>query len=333
MSRRLLAALCSALLSCASRDPVAVKSDTGTPSDTGGEEVADTGKPIPEGAAEALAAYHGVFCRSYRACFSVQFQSAYGDEAGCISRRVKGSLAALFGTGSTLTASDIQNCTKEYVEPLSCERTLEIFGGNPVVPAACKRSGTLLNGAPCAAGDQCKSGFCNFDGTPACGACADKTSLGGVCKDDLDCVESAVCAKGKCVAPSDDKGTCSDTQPCKIAFACKAGTCGARVSSGGACQELEQDCVLGLRCNGTSLVCEPYATAKLGEVCGITATGSLAFCEYGTKCKMTGPSAGTCIVAAKQGEACNKSFTGSTCEVPLQCVSGTCVLISSDACK
>jgi hypothetical protein len=327
-----------ALLGCASRDAVGIRPDAAGDGqvDTTVDDVAIDAKPIPDGAEAALTAYQGLFCRSYNACFPVQLASAYGDVPGCIARRVKGSLKALFGPGSNLTPDAINACAAGFVEPLACDAVLEFFGGNPVVPAACRKLGTLANGSSCSGSDQCQSASCRFDGTSRCGVCADRIGLGGTCKLDTDCVESARCGGTKCVAPVSKGTACDASNPCKVAYACTGtpGACTDRVAAGTACDPVAQNCALGQYCNSTSLKCEGYQTVKSGEACGAVSNGGLAFCEFGSKCKQGTDSLWKCVPAATEGAACSKGgATGSTCETPLQCVALSCVSIDSDACK
>jgi len=324
---------CIALLGCASRDPVGARTDASTDSfeDT---TIEDTGKPFPAGAEEALAAYHAVFCKSYGACFPVQLSSLYGDVDGCIARRVKGSLRALFGVGSKLTAAQISACTAAYPATIGCDEVLEIFGGNPIILPACRRSGDLANDSSCSGADQCQSGFCKFDGVSRCGRCSSRTALGGACKLDTDCTESAVCAGGKCVGPGAENDPCSATAPCKIAFACSAGKCTKRVAGGTKCDPAVDDCVLGQYCNTISTTCESYQLVKAGDACGPIASGGLAFCAFGNKCKQQTDGTYKCVPAGTEGQACSKNTpTGPTCETPLQCLALSCVMIDSDACR
>jgi hypothetical protein len=78
-------ALSAIAFGCASRESP-LRPDSGT-SDAIVDVDTDAGK-LPAGAIEALQANHRAFCRSLQKCYPVQFANQYGDEEGCLSRRL-----------------------------------------------------------------------------------------------------------------------------------------------------------------------------------------------------------------------------------------------------
>lgn len=194
--------LASALCACASRESP-TRADSGVDAAV---DTADAGKPIPAGAVDALAANIRVFCRSFEKCFPVQFGTLYGDEEGCVSRRLSLSQSVLFGPGSLLTTADIEACGRVSGTEYTCDQILRTFYENPVIPADCRLKGTLDNGTPCAGSDQCKSGYCRYELASACGVCADRVGPGGPCTMHLHCAEGFACNLGKCVAWVDRGG-------------------------------------------------------------------------------------------------------------------------------
>lgn len=331
--RPALFALASVLLACASRESPS-RLDAGA--DTGGEVEADAGKVLPAGAADALAANHRVFCRSFQRCFPVQFTGLYGDEEGCVSRRLQLSKSVLFGPGSLLTTADIEACGRAYGAEYSCDQILRVFSENPVIPADCRLKGTMANGTPCAGADQCKSGYCRYELTSACGSCADRVGPGGPCSTDGQCAEGFACDKGKCVAWVDRGGACDGSNPCHTADYCAPdGKCAPRLSLDSACDPIRQDCEPALSCSTVTSKCVPLTTHGLGVACGLRDDGTLGLCNFGLKCKITnfGSYTGACVDAAKAGEACfRQGPNGSQCETPLLCAT-TCSLPSTETCR
>lgn len=324
--------LASALCACASRESP-TRTDTGV--DTGGE-AADAGKAFPAGAVDALAANIRVFCRSFEKCFPVQFGTLYGDEEGCVSRRLSLSTSVLFGPGSLLTTADVEACGRVSGTEYTCDQILRTFYENPVIPADCRLKGTLDNGTPCAGSDQCKSGYCRYELTSACGVCADRVGPGGPCTTHLHCAEGFACHNGKCVAWVDRGGACDASKPCHTADYCATdGKCAARLSLGSACDPVRQECEPTLSCSTVTSKCVPLVTPGLGEPCGLRDDGALGVCKFGLKCKITSSGAytGACVGAAKVGESCFRTGpNGSQCEAPLLCAS-TCVLPSTETCR
>lgn len=304
--------------------------DTGVVVDTGAD-VTEPGK-LPAGAEAALAANHGVFCRSFAKCYGAQFKNLYGDEAGCVAKRLKLSTSVLFGAGSRLTTADIEACGRASGTEYSCDEILRIFYENPVIPADCRLRGDMPNGTQCAGSDQCKSGYCRYEAVSTCGVCADRVGPGGPCQTDVHCAEGFACDLGKCVPWVDRGGACGASKPCHVADTCASdGKCVQRLSLMSACEK--QDCDVNASCNLTSKLCAAVGVYGLAGQCGVRDEGSYGLCSFGLKCRITSGSTGACVGAAKLGEACFRSGpNGSQCEAPLICA-GTCVLPSTDVCK
>lgn len=299
-------------------------------------DAADAGKAYPAGALDALAANYRVFCRSFQKCFPTQFTTLYGDEDGCVSRRLQLSASILFGPGSLLTTADIEACGRVSGSEYTCDQILRTFYENPVIPADCRLKGTLDNATPCAGSDQCKSGYCRYEVNAGCGACADRVGPGGACSAHTNCAEGFACHNGKCVAWIDRGFACDATKPCHTADYCAAdGKCAARLPHDSACDPIKQECEQTLSCSTVTNKCVALSTPGLGEPCGYRDDGTLGLCKFGLKCKITSSGAytGACVGAAKLGEACFKSGpNGSQCEAPLLCTS-TCTLPSTDVCR
>ena len=329
-----LLSLVFSLLACASRESpsrVDAGTDTGVLVDAG-----DAGKPIPEGAVDALAANHRVFCRSFQKCFPVQFSTLWADEEGCVARRLKLSTSVLFGPGSLLTTADIEACGRVSGPEYSCDQILRTFYENPVIPADCRLKGTSDNGTPCAGSDQCKSGYCRYELTSACGSCSDRVGPGGACAMHQHCAEGFACHNTKCVPWVDRGGACDGSKPCHTADYCAPdGKCAPRLSLDSACDPAKQECEPTLSCSSVTSKCVPLTTHGLGEPCGFRGDGTLGLCNFGLKCKITNAGAytGACVGAAKAGDSCFRTGpNGSQCEAPLLCAS-TCVLPSTDVCR
>lgn len=321
------------LLGCASRESP-LRPDTGTPIADTSVDV-DAGK-VPTGAADALAANHRVFCKSFQKCYPLQFANQYGDEESCVARRLQLSVSVLFGPGSLLRTTDIEACGRAYGGEYTCDQIFRLFFENPVVPADCRLRGELANGSVCAGSDQCKSGFCRYEPTSTCGACADRVAPGGTCASHSQCAEGFACQNSKCVAWVDRGGACDATKPCHTVDVCGVdGKCAPRLPLGSDCDSLRQDCEPNTSCSTTTKTCVALASFGLGAQCGFRDDGSLGLCSHGLKCKITNAAtySGVCVGAAKLGEACFRSGpNGSQCEAPLICA-GTCVLPSTDTCR
>jgi len=327
-------ALSAIALGCASRESP-LRPDTGASSDAVVDVDTDAGK-LPAGAVDALRANHRVFCRSFQKCFPVQFGNQYGDEEGCVSRRLMLSVSALFGPGSLLKTADIEACGRASGGEYSCDDILRLFFENPVIPADCRLRGELPNGTACAGSDQCKSGFCRYETNSGCGVCADRAAPGSACSTHAHCAEGFACQGGKCVAWVDRGGMCDATRPCHTADVCDAtGVCSQRLSLGSMCDATRQDCDVNTSCNRTTNVCTALGSYGLGLPCGFRSDGSLGLCNHGLKCKITNSTdySGACVGAAKLAEPCFRTGpNGSQCESPLICA-GTCVLPSTETCR
>jgi hypothetical protein len=318
---------------CASREsPVRV--DSGSPVDAAVDVDVDAGK-LPAGAIDALTTNHRNFCKSFQKCFPVQFTNQYGDEEGCVSRRLLLSASILFGAGSLLKTSDIEACARAYGGEYTCDDILRIFFENPIVPADCRLRGELANGSVCAGSDQCKSGHCRYEPTAKCGLCADRVAPGGVCSSHSQCAEGLACQNNKCVAWVERGGACDATKPCHTVDVCGAeGKCVQRLSLASPCDDTLQDCDVNSWCNKLTKTCSALGSYGLAAPCGFRDDGNLGLCNYGLKCKITNSTAytGACVGAAKVGEPCFRNGpNGSQCEAPLICA-GTCVLPSTDTC-
>jgi MYXO-CTERM domain-containing protein len=183
-------------------------------------------------------------------------------------------------------------------------------------------------GAPCAQGTQCASGFC------ADGVCCNTACGGGVDTDCLACsAAKGASADGTCTPVT---GTsCNDGNACTQNDVCQAGTCmgGSPVT----CAASDQ-CHLAGTCNpatGCSNPSAPNGTpCNDGNACTQTDTcqsgactgGNPVVCPAATPCTTVSacdPTTGTCAVANKpDGTACSD---GDACTQTDTCQAGACV--------
>ncbi len=143
-----------------------------------------------------------------------------------------------------------------------------------------------------------------------------------------------------CASPRKIGETCGSSDACVEGAYCSAagsgttGTCKARVALGGACMESE-DCVAGSACKDIPVdgpcykrICDAKGTCTQGPASGATcniATGK--DCPTGEICATAPPGPGTCVAAAKAGEACD-GFRGiHMCAPGLTCqrITAKCV--------
>jgi hypothetical protein len=202
--------------------------------------------------------------------------------------------------GSTITADALDKCLT-VLEAGGC------WAAN--TPDACVfPSGTLTVGAACnERGVQCQSGACSGPlAQQPCGACLPSVSIGGACDQQQ--------ATNVCVAGSSCNATATGA-------ACATLTLGP---VGAACSQ-SSDCVSGLICNPTTLMCAapPGAGAPCVDPFG---------CAYPLVCNVnptTGSSA-TCQPPGGPGTPC---LTDEFCTRPLGCsmTDMTCGVVSWQA--
>jgi hypothetical protein len=119
-----------------------------------------TGPPATAADCDAFATK---YCTKADACDALLTKILGTDCAERISNVCKGHIAAP-GTGFTTTA--LTACGNAYSATATCD---DAFGAAQIT--ACSFKGTLANGAACAFGEQCTTGYCSGTEDNECGKC------------------------------------------------------------------------------------------------------------------------------------------------------------------
>jgi hypothetical protein len=191
-----------------------------------------------------------------------------------------------------------------------------------------------------------------------CGVCTAEVAVGAACATGDQCVTDSACLNGTCSAFGDVGAGCGTAGPvCKTNLHCDSTShCAARSAEGGACMT-GSDCVVPLRCVGGSCAaggdvgasCTGSSSCKNGLVCdssrtckqtvhaapGATCDGELTLCSKGL-CSNFGSldgGTGTCPAVIADGQSCDPSDAAHICDDYAYCVSGTCQLFDTGACK
>jgi hypothetical protein len=186
---------------------------------------------------------------------------------------------------------------------------LPITGGDDG-PAGEAAPGVLVEGKPCSAGSECRSGFC-FDGvccksdcSSPCQSCASAENLGT-------CLPAEVGTDPRDECPTEGVPSCGTDGVCDGAGACRKYPTGI-VCRAATCTGSTQ--TLAGRCDGlgscqasTEQTCAPYACGA-GGAC-LIACATSADCVAGNVCT---------------AQSCGKQPLGAACTMPEQCNSGFC---------
>ncbi len=307
----------AAMASCGGDDSVSVTSNSTSASASSGGGVT---------AEEACAQVATAICGKINSCSSFFTSVQFGDEATCEARLNLTCPSTFTAEGATVTP-DIGKACADAIAGASCD---DVLGRN--LPAECKPTpGTLEDGAACGVDAQCKSTHCAKKGE-VCGVCAAPVAAGGTCVVSEDCEDGLGCAATKCVALAGQGATCDDATPCKPTLTCFMGKCSTPAGAGEACDPVAQNCdrLQGLGCSGAS-VCQKLKLAGPGEVCGKSG-GDLIICSGNGTCKDPGGGSGTCLAAAKDGQACDE-MAGPKCLSQAMCSNGVCTLTDPASCK
>jgi hypothetical protein len=138
------------------------------------------------------------------------------------------------------------------------------------------------------------------------------------------------CIGGTCRSLPSGGDPCTATTACQAPFVCKAGSCAVRGEAGDSCMT-------------TPDTCDGFAGAycAVGKVCGsVTYAPAGSFCDNATvRCEKSGfcklgatGTAGTCLKAAADGEACSNTI-GPYCMPPASCVGGFCKVADPATCR
>jgi len=245
----------------------------------------------------------------------------------------------LFAEGSGWTIERAVQCAGEWAN-FDCDSVSRLR-----VPECAKLPGSLDDGAPCIAPDQCTSGSCDshFIYTGECGTCLPVVTAGAACNPTVACPSGQHCddAAGSCVdsapltpftpGPKAALGqTCIASSLCEDGLACQGsgpdapeGLCVAAPPLGSPClYDLDGigQCAVGATCpSPESSTCQ--ALSQLNESCG------WAQCVEGLYCNTIGDDFGeshTCLEPRKAGDPCvrNSPFQRepSVCETGLECM-------------
>lgn len=294
---------------------------------TAGAACSDDAETDPIAACQKLAS---ATCNKINSCASVLLSTSYGDVATCTTRYQAACVRAQTVTGTQISASQISACA-DATSGSSCAALQD-----PTPPDACKPPpGTLADGVACGEDHQCVGAYCKKGPGSSCGVCSKRVAAGESCTQEDDCDHGLACAVQTCVTYVEVGAACDKDKPCRSPASCVNGACAKPLGAGVACGSTAGNCdaLAGLFCNSATKVCEKVVVAKDGESCGLLSSG-ITVCHASGKCKPAGAGStqGTCLAAAKDGEACDV-MQGPSCLPPASCVGGVCKLDDPAACK
>jgi hypothetical protein len=271
-------------------------------------------------------------CDAIASCIPSFFESYFDSmSSGCVVSQTEACEAALESEGVTITPTEYQACAEWAAANLTMCSALIRFAAGELRPPECAGTGTLPNGSGCFYGHQCQSGSCVPGADSSCGACAAPSRQFGACVDATDCVESLGCSAGACLPLADAGEACAaDLAICYRDLVCRAGVCEPRALGGEACDPMLQDCAFDLFCSPTSLVCEPYGQAGIGDPCGLVA-GVYETCEGISSCEPDAGGGSVCVTLADVAQACDVA-AGPECKPPSVCIDGVCTAIDELVC-
>jgi hypothetical protein len=274
-------------------------------------------------------------CMQLQTCTPFALTLGYGDETTCAQRAMLACMPALGAYGSTLTATQVDQCA----QAVAAETCVQFLDNDQ--PSACTYLGSLSSGATCGTDSQCQTGYCRLGLNSTCGACATRAQAGQVgpdggapaCATDADCAATLLCnGSGVCTAPTALAGTCSAQQPCQRNLACIGGKCATPVPVGGACTAITDcDGAHGAACNTNTKMCIAVGTATTNQACGIV-SGGLTDCTASGVCSnLSAMGQGTCHQPAPDNSPCGP---GIGCLAPALCTSSLrCTLPNPASCQ
>jgi hypothetical protein len=297
----------------------------------GGDARAEVQKEVS--LSRACGAFARAECKQLFACNPFTGSVVYGDEITCQQRATLACMPAVGTQGSTLTASQVEQCA-QAVTTETCEQYLDNDQ-----PSACTYTGSRPAGAACGTDAQCQSGYCRLAPGGMCGTCGTRAQAGqpvpegGIinCLTDSDCSATLLCAMGQCVAPAVSGAACGPLQPCQRTLACVGGKCGAPVPLGAICTTpTDCDGTRGAYCNPATKTCQAIATAVAGQPCGILDAG-VTNCTGGSTCGNVKALVGTCHQPAADNSPCGPDIG---CMAPALCsTSARCTLPNPTVCN
>jgi hypothetical protein len=264
-------------------------------------------------------------CSRLAACSQIwDIKAAYGDPGTCTARQTVRFSSLLTASGAGWTPAALEACS-QAIPALSCS---DFLGHN--LPATCHPAGQLANGASCADGTQCQSGYClsNAMTTPTtgCGTCGPALTGAQSCNTASDCPWGSACLvpHGACGQLGAAGSTCLVADNCLWGLACIQGHCASPQPAGGPCTDnSECDYLGGFACSGAT--CAALPVASVGQLCG-----SIGNANVRTLCGASGfcNSSGTCQAAVSDGAACDP-LTGPNCMPPAQCLGKMCTVLGA----
>lgn len=271
---------------------------------------------------QACSSFAAAVCGRMQACTPYLLQGVYGDAKACAGRSALQCKPLLAAPGSQATTAQIDACARA-ISLEGCDEALD----NPQ-PSACDIGGALAEGAACAAGQQCQTGYCKTSPGGVCGTCVKRVGSRYACVADGDCVAGLVCDRGACAAPGGADSPCGGgLPPCSRALTCISGTCrkpspvGARCASPTDCDGNQ-----GGYCNVLTRECAQIQTTTANQPCGAL-RNTLVGCSAGAECLR-----GKCVPPAADGASCDAQ-NGPGCLLPARCVSGKCLVADPSSCR
>jgi hypothetical protein len=343
-SSSLFLVLLLALSACGGQTAAPISDDT----------EADSGTTFPRVEATsvegACAAQSAASCALRDSCTSgFANQITYGSADICVSQLTKSCIANMSAPGTANTIAHIDGCATAY----PTEACTAYWDGATV--AACQSlKGARADGNGCGVSSQCASGFCRSLPNAECGTCEPTPQPGDSCETSSNCQYGMSCPivapalSGVCTLRGGVGDACDGYLPCRGGLAC----IGSDTSRGvlGTCQVGQQrmgaacNTKTGPGCDGELYLfcslgtCQEESVVGSGQTCGTLSGVADIQCAAGALCvKPNGSSAGTCVAATADGEACDL-VSGPPCLSPAKCVSpdggtsGTCVFTDPASC-
>lgn len=305
--------------------------------DIAGADLTSGGGPTADSACNTHAQS---YCAKLMQCAPFSYNFTYTSMSQCAARNKQYCLLFFGLSGSKRTAAEIERCA-QAVAPLSC---MEYYDSTSPTQVGCRSAGTLADGTPCGASDQCQSQYCNLNYTTGCGVCTPYVKVGSACQT---AAGSPTCEPGsfcmgmtgsqKCVASVGLGSACNlTTGPnCKYPLACRSGVCSQPKVLNDTCEPtVVNDCdsTQNLGCNSTNKKCEQiFRFVTAGMSCGSSATPPFTYCGGSSRCTVT-TGTGTCIAPAADDAACSDTAPPG-CQAVATCRSGFCRLPTPASCK
>jgi hypothetical protein len=275
--------------------------------DAGADADADPKLANPvDSAIEHLAA---ASCERNFLCSPVWMEYKAGTKEACAIEvgRVLRWEAALPGAGFSVAA--LEECIDELAR-VGCD----------AASYACVY-GTRMDGAACASGAQCRSGWCTGDAA-SCGSCVPEPDRSGKCATDANCFYESHCSNEEhCELDFREGHSCTREAECDVYLSCIGGACvpndqgqGERCGDSiGLCDQFHAQ----LTCAGGT--CRFASFANPGEACP-----ELGWCRGGGGCLDN-----VCQSGPAPGAPCEDD---SNCGWQAFCSHGTCLIPGGDPC-